>query len=234
MGLVCEELLDTCLDPPLDSRDNISAVVVAFPAAVAPYSACIGGSAGVRPRQAARAKRRAEAEAREDQAAALATADTVSQVDDTDHDDETDLGRATARLARLAGGGASTSNSATDTSGSRAVVTEAIATPRPPPSSATQLLELRRVFDSLDLDGNGVLDRDEVYSASVQLSRPLIGDSALDSAMAAMDADDDGTVDFAEFAEWWEGGGKLSPSEQLDLKWKSFGQVFDQMASTLL
>ena len=92
---------------------------------------------------------------------------------------------------------------------------------------------VREVFDAIDSDGNGVLDRDEVAQATAKLQRPLFGRS-LDQAMAAMDSDGDGVVTFTEFVEWWETGGKLSMSEQLELQWANFGRAFDRMTSSLL
>lgn len=61
MGLCAEELLMMCLD--LGSKDNMSAIVVAFPAAT------YGPGPGVAQRMAARAQREAEAEAKEAAAA---------------------------------------------------------------------------------------------------------------------------------------------------------------------
>jgi hypothetical protein len=61
MGLCAEELLMMCLD--LGSKDNMSAIVVAFPAAT------YGPGPGVAQRMAARAQREAEADAKEAAAA---------------------------------------------------------------------------------------------------------------------------------------------------------------------
>ena len=50
-----------------------------------------------------------------------------------------------------------------------------------------EVAELRGVFNALDLDENGVLDRYEVQRAAVELERPLNDDQAVDDAMAVMD-----------------------------------------------
>ena len=97
-----------------------------------------------------------------------------------------------------------------------------------------QLVAVRATFDKLDLNGNGLLSRDEIQQASQDLNRALHSDDALDAAMAAMDTDGDGEVNYEEFCEWWEAGGKLSPLEALDLKWSMFGKAFDDMAHGLL
>ena len=52
---------------------------------------------------------------------------------------------------------------------------------------------LRQVFDSIDTDGNGVLDRDEVLTMSTRLGQDM-SEQQCDEAMAAMDVDGDGEV----------------------------------------
>ena len=68
------------------------------------------------------------------------------------------------------------------------------------------LLERKRiqqVFDSIDLDGSGRLDRSELSKASLQLGRRLT-DIDVAVAMEEMDADGGGDIDFDEFFEWWQ------------------------------
>jgi Ca2+-binding EF-hand superfamily protein len=62
--------------------------------------------------------------------------------------------------------------------------------------------ELRKIFDELDEDSSGELDRDEVRSLVTQLGMDA-SEKDVDAAMAAMDKDGDGTVDFPEFCLWW-------------------------------
>jgi Ca2+-binding EF-hand superfamily protein len=69
---------------------------------------------------------------------------------------------------------------------------------------------LRAVFNSLDSDGNGTLDRDEVRAAFTKLGHVFESRSKLDDAMYEMDTDCSGTVSFDEFANYWRAGLKLS------------------------
>ncbi len=68
--------------------------------------------------------------------------------------------------------------------------------------------QLRRIFEELDEDGSGELDRDEVRSMVTQLGMDA-SEKDVDAAMSAMDADGGGTVDFEEFCAWW----RSRPSE---------------------
>ena len=63
--------------------------------------------------------------------------------------------------------------------------------------------EVRAAFESIDLDGNGTLERDELEQAAERLGQHMSPDE-LDAAMAEMDADGSGEVDFEEFMAWWE------------------------------
>eukprot|EP01052_Picozoa_sp_SAG31_P042607 SAG31_NODE_6821_length_1878_cov_1.327150_2_plen_364_part_00 len=73
--------------------------------------------------------------------------------------------------------------------------------------SEAQLLQL---FDEIDTDGSGLLDREEVANLAESLGAPL-STSELDQAMLEMDEDGSGEVDFEEFRLWFskqeEGGG---------------------------
>ena len=67
----------------------------------------------------------------------------------------------------------------------------------------------RQVFDSLDEDGSGFLDRAEVEKASGVLGAGLgfiMSAEELDKQFTAMDPDGDGEVTFEEFQVWWKGG----------------------------
>jgi hypothetical protein len=66
---------------------------------------------------------------------------------------------------------------------------------------------VKEVFTLLDIDGSGTVDRDEL-----QLLMIFFGDrdipltnTRLDKAMRAMDADGDGSVEFEEFWQWFDG-----------------------------
>jgi Ca2+-binding EF-hand superfamily protein len=59
------------------------------------------------------------------------------------------------------------------------------------------------MFATVDTDGSGQLDRDEVRKLGDMLGTPMV-ESELDAAMRAMDGDGSGEVDFDEFYEWWK------------------------------
>ena len=69
-------------------------------------------------------------------------------------------------------------------------------------AATAQPLESRAMFDALDADGSGELDRDESRQLMDQLF-PLMSDEDFASAFAQIDADGDGEVSFDEFAAWW-------------------------------
>ena len=66
-------------------------------------------------------------------------------------------------------------------------------------------LELRRqVFRTLDTEGTGVLGKEQVRRLVQEIDGGTeLSEEELDAAMAAMDDDGNGTVDFEEFSEWW-------------------------------
>ena len=97
-----------------------------------------------------------------------------------------------------------------------------------PPSTPTELENIRATFDRIDTDSSGTLDHAEVAAAARELGRVFIG-TDLEDAMAEMDADGNGEVSFEEFVAWWEKGGKLSVLERFDLKWKQMGAAFDRV-----
>lgn len=59
------------------------------------------------------------------------------------------------------------------------------------------------MFDRIDDDGSGLLDRGETKELMVQLF-PGLSDAEFDEAFATMDDDGSGEVDFDEFSAWWE------------------------------
>jgi calmodulin len=62
--------------------------------------------------------------------------------------------------------------------------------------------EAVKLFKEVDTDGGGTLSRDEVVVLGEKLGLYFHG-TELDEAMAAMDEDGSGEVDFHEFYEWW-------------------------------
>jgi hypothetical protein len=85
-------------------------------------------------------------------------------------------------------------------------------------SSGVDEVKLRKLFDEIDLDGGGTLDREEVAALAIRMGSPLT-DVELDEAMADMDEDGSGDVDFGELKSWFArftsggasgGGGKLA------------------------
>lgn len=63
--------------------------------------------------------------------------------------------------------------------------------------------DVRDMFDEIDADGSGLLDRDETKALIVKLF-PGISDAEFEIAFAKMDDDGSGEVDFDEFATWWK------------------------------
>lgn len=73
---------------------------------------------------------------------------------------------------------------------------------------------VRQAFDSVDADGSGLLDREEVRNLIGMMGKRLT-DGELDGAMKELDTDGSGEVDFTEFEAYWEtnfatGGGLLA------------------------
>lgn len=63
--------------------------------------------------------------------------------------------------------------------------------------------ETRALFEEMDEDGSGTLDKDEIRILAKRLGKKLTN-AKLDAAMAEMDADGNGDVDFDEFLSWWK------------------------------
>jgi hypothetical protein len=60
---------------------------------------------------------------------------------------------------------------------------------------------VQQLWDAVDADGNGSLDKAELGDLRGMLGRPP---SDIDRLMAEIDTDDDGEVDKAEFGEWFQ------------------------------
>ena len=63
--------------------------------------------------------------------------------------------------------------------------------------------EARALFEEIDEDGGGTLDREEIRTLARRLGKK-INNRKLDEAMAEMDADGSGEVEFEEFLHWWK------------------------------
>jgi hypothetical protein len=76
-------------------------------------------------------------------------------------------------------------------------------TPRSARSPRTRQLEkLKGIFEAIDEDGSGYLDRVELGNLAQRAGRHLT-DRQLDDAMRHMDVDGSGEVEFDEFVDWW-------------------------------
>ena len=64
--------------------------------------------------------------------------------------------------------------------------------------------EARQLFDEIDVDGGGTLDRAEIKQLTKRLGNRL-SEKQLHEAMMEMDADGSGEVAFDEFVAWWKG-----------------------------
>jgi Ca2+-binding EF-hand superfamily protein len=69
------------------------------------------------------------------------------------------------------------------------------------------IVACRALFDRIDVDGSGTLDRNEISMLATKMGRGLKAEE-LDAAMAAMDKDGNGTVDFDEFYSWYSGSSR--------------------------
>jgi Ca2+-binding EF-hand superfamily protein len=63
--------------------------------------------------------------------------------------------------------------------------------------------DLREVFDLVDVDKGGTLDREEVGTLADFFAEAAMTEEQIDEAMAEMDEDGSGEVDFEEFREWY-------------------------------
>ena len=66
---------------------------------------------------------------------------------------------------------------------------------------------LRETFDTIDLDGGGTLDKEEIMEAAWVLKGDIGADDMTEEQFAViigqLDEDGDGEVDFEEFGDWW-------------------------------
>ena len=73
-------------------------------------------------------------------------------------------------------------------------------------TAVTVPAEVVKLFQELDEDGSGSLDHDEVAKLAERMGRPPMDEETLEKAMAMMDEDGNGTIDFLEFLAWWRLG----------------------------
>jgi hypothetical protein len=64
---------------------------------------------------------------------------------------------------------------------------------------------LRKVFDSIDIDHNGVVDVNELQIAAASFFIELSSDD-IEETMSVMDFNKNGTIEYSEFVEWWRSG----------------------------
>ena len=62
----------------------------------------------------------------------------------------------------------------------------------------------RLLYNTLDVDGSGSLDRGEVTTLISQILGEEATPSVLASAFSEMDADNSGEIDFSEFAQFFD------------------------------
>ena len=90
---------------------------------------------------------------------------------------------------------------------------------------------MRSTFNSIDTDGSGSLDAEElaVFVRKLKPTR-FMGPRQVAEAMAEMDSDGSGRVSFDEFEEWWRQGGSLTTAEALASRTDS---ISDSLSETL-
>lgn len=62
--------------------------------------------------------------------------------------------------------------------------------------------ELKELFNRYDIDSNGLIDQGE-FAQLLQALGESTPEETLTLQFAAIDADGDGSVGFAEFVDWW-------------------------------
>eukprot|EP01046_Picozoa_sp_COSAG06_P011470 COSAG06_NODE_656_length_13333_cov_6.485492_4_plen_166_part_00 len=69
---------------------------------------------------------------------------------------------------------------------------------------AAEAEKLKNLWATLDSDGSGALDKNEVREVMKSMGKDL-DDAQLDAAMAEIDKDGSGEVEYEEFLVWWQG-----------------------------
>eukprot|EP00941_MAST-03F_sp_MAST-3F-sp1_P003921 g3921.t1 len=90
-------------------------------------------------------------------------------------------------------------------------------------------MKIKFVFDQIDEDGSGELDKEEVKQLCEKMGEKMTsffkGAKALDHAFALMDPNNDGTVTFEEFRDWYMRAHPIIPADEVG-KVKA---LFDQL-----
>ena len=73
----------------------------------------------------------------------------------------------------------------------------------PAERDAAEESELRQLWARVDLDSSGLLDHREVRKLMSDMGKQL-SDDQFTRAMADIDSDGSGEVDFTEFLQWWQ------------------------------
>ena len=94
----------------------------------------------------------------------------------------------------------------------------------------------RQLFEQIDVDGSGSLDREELADLAERLGAAL-KPAELDEAMAEMDENGDNCIDLDEFMRWWQGarntGAKwdvmINRQERIVQEKERLQEVFDRI-----
>jgi hypothetical protein len=70
-------------------------------------------------------------------------------------------------------------------------------------SNKEEMKKLNKIWVSVDQNGDGHLDKDEVKQVFAQMGKQL-PEKDFEVVMAAMDTDGNGTVEYDEFSVWWK------------------------------
>ena len=97
-----------------------------------------------------------------------------------------------------------------------------------------RMATVKDVFDEVDADGGGALDRGEIRVLCEKLLGVELSEPELDAGMAEMDGDGGGEVDFSEFYRWWDqaqGGllGEAKVRAKGNARMASVKEHFDEM-----
>jgi hypothetical protein len=74
----------------------------------------------------------------------------------------------------------------------------------------SEVENIKKIFESIDSDGNKYLSPFELTLVSQQLGKPLNKDE-IDNCVKIIDSDGNGQITFDEFALWWIGGREGAP-----------------------
>ena len=75
-------------------------------------------------------------------------------------------------------------------------------------------LELRQIFDSVDADGSGTLEVQEIVNLCQTLGVSLAPD-AINQFFNALDSNHDGKISFEEFVAWYKLGTEIKPTDEI-------------------